>query len=112
MIALEQETMQLMLDGRDTRSAVASVQTRTDIERDHPRLSNSQRAAIDQILGNRDQVQALEGVAGAGKTTALSAVRDAAEREGYQVEGFAPDIARRTEAERRPASRRPRCNGT
>jgi ATP-dependent exoDNAse (exonuclease V) alpha subunit len=29
-------------------------------------------------------------VAGAGKTTALSAVRDAAEREGYQVEGFAP----------------------
>jgi len=33
---------------------------------------------------------ALEGVAGAGKTTALSAVRDAAEREGYRVEGFAP----------------------
>ena len=33
---------------------------------------------------------ALEGVAGAGKTTTLSAVRDAAEREGYTVEGFAP----------------------
>jgi ATP-dependent exoDNAse (exonuclease V) alpha subunit len=33
---------------------------------------------------------ALEGTAGAGKTTAIAAVRDAAEREGYQVEGFAP----------------------
>ena len=32
---------------------------------------------------------ALEGVAGAGKTTALSAVRDA-QSAGYQVEGFAP----------------------
>jgi ATP-dependent exoDNAse (exonuclease V) alpha subunit len=33
---------------------------------------------------------ALEGVAGAGKTTSLSAVRQAAEREGYAVEGLAP----------------------
>jgi ATP-dependent exoDNAse (exonuclease V) alpha subunit len=35
-------------------------------------------------------VFALEGVAGAGKTTALAAVRDGAEREGYRIEGFAP----------------------
>jgi AAA domain len=33
---------------------------------------------------------ALEGIVGAGKTTALAAVRDAAERERYQVEGLAP----------------------
>ena len=33
---------------------------------------------------------ALDGVAGAGKTTVLAAVRDAAERDGYHVEGFAP----------------------
>ena len=33
---------------------------------------------------------ALDGAAGTGKTTALAAVRDAAEREGYEVEGFAP----------------------
>ena len=32
----------------------------------------------------------LEGVAGAGKTTSLSAIREAAERQGYQVEGLAP----------------------
>src|SRR3989442_14616297 len=53
-------------------------------------LSESQRAAVEQILSSGDQVTALEGTAGTGKTTALAAVRDAAEREGYQVEGFAP----------------------
>ncbi len=41
-------------------------------------------------MSSRNQVVALEGVAGAGKTTSLSAVRQAAEREGYAVEGFAP----------------------
>jgi len=35
-------------------------------------------------------VTALEGVAGAGKTTSLAAIREAAERDGYKVEGFAP----------------------
>jgi len=41
-------------------------------------------------FSSRDQVTALEGVAGAGKTTSLVAIREAAEREGYKVEGFAP----------------------
>ena len=35
-------------------------------------------------------MMALEGVAGGGKTTSLAAVREAAERAGYQVEGLAP----------------------
>src|SRR5437879_11300936 len=33
---------------------------------------------------------AQDGVAGARKTTSLAVVREAAEREGYKVEGFAP----------------------
>ncbi len=41
-------------------------------------------------MSSRDQVTALEGVAGSGKTTSLAAIREAAEREGYKVEGFAP----------------------
>ncbi|HZV06188.1 MAG TPA: AAA family ATPase [Gemmataceae bacterium] len=32
----------------------------------------------------------LQGAAGAGKTTSLAALREAAEKEGYAVEGFAP----------------------
>src|SRR5256712_1844156 len=90
MIELERDTVELMRRGKDTHPMLASVHTRKGIEHDYLHLSENQRAAVDQILSSRDQVVALEGVAGAGKTTALSAVRDAAEREGYRVEGFAP----------------------
>jgi ATP-dependent exoDNAse (exonuclease V) alpha subunit len=41
-------------------------------------------------LSSKDRVVGLQGGAGTGKTTALSVVREAAEKEGYQVRGFAP----------------------
>jgi len=56
----------------------------------HSHLSPSQRAAVEQILSSRDQITALEGKAGAGKTTSLAAIREAAERDGYAVKGLAP----------------------
>jgi len=90
MIDYERETVQIMREGQNKHSAIVSADTRGEIERDHLRLSESQRRAIEQILASRDQVTALEGVAGAGKTTSLTAIREAAERERYKVEGFAP----------------------
>ena len=48
------------------------------------------KSAIEAILSSRDQVIGLQGGAGTGKTTALSVLREAAEKEGYQVRGFAP----------------------
>lgn len=53
-------------------------------------LSESQRAAVVQIVTSRDQITGLQGGAGTGKTTALAAVREAAERAGYDVQGLAP----------------------
>ena len=90
MIALERDTIRLMLAGQQTCAALVTGVTRHEIEQAHARLSQSQRAAVQQLLASRDQVLALEGVAGAGKTTALAAVRDGAERDGYRVEGLAP----------------------
>ena len=90
MIDLEQETVLAMRAGQGQHEALATPQTVQSLERDHPRLSERQHAAVEQILASRDQVLALDGVAGAGKTTVLAAVRDAVERQGYQVEGFAP----------------------
>jgi conjugative relaxase-like TrwC/TraI family protein len=90
MIGYEQDTIQVMRDGRNKYGALVSFDTRREIEKDHPHLSQSQRAAVEQILASRDQVTAMEGVAGSGKTTSLAVVREAAEREGYKVEGFAP----------------------
>jgi conjugative relaxase-like TrwC/TraI family protein len=90
MIDLERENIRLMRSGQDKYQETAGIETRLKIKQEYSHLSNSQQAAVDQVLSSRDQVTALEGAAGAGKTTSLTAVRDAAEREGYQVGGFAP----------------------
>src|SRR5437763_4040448 len=90
MIGYERETIQMMREGQKEYPALASFETRREIDNHHPHLSQSQRVAVEQILASRDQVMALEGVAGAGKTTSLAVVREAAEREGYKVKGFAP----------------------
>ncbi len=90
MIDYERDTMQAMRDGQNRHEPLASEATRREIGGKRLHLSESQRNAIEQILSSRDQVTALEGVAGGGKTTSLTAIRDAAEQEGYRVEGFAP----------------------
>ncbi|MFZ0863164.1 MAG: AAA family ATPase [Candidatus Sulfotelmatobacter sp.] len=46
--------------------------------------------AVDETFLSREKVVGLDGVAGAGKTTALSVIREGAEADGYKVEGFAP----------------------
>jgi ATP-dependent exoDNAse (exonuclease V) alpha subunit len=79
-----------MRAGQGQHSELVAERTREAIARDYGHLNQSQRIAVDEILASRDQVTALEGAAGTGKTTALTAVREAVEREGYQVEGFAP----------------------
>jgi conjugative relaxase-like TrwC/TraI family protein len=90
MIECERDTIRAMRQGHNKHAPLASFHTRREIENSYPHLSQSQRAAVEQILASRDQVTALEGVAGAGKTTSLTAIREAAERESYKVEGFAP----------------------
>jgi ATP-dependent exoDNAse (exonuclease V) alpha subunit len=90
MIGYERDTIEAMRVGQKQHAPIASFETRREIEQDHSHLSESQRSAVEQILSSRDQVTALEGVAGAGKTTSLVAIREAAEREGYNVQGFAP----------------------
>ncbi len=90
MLEIERDTIAIMRAGQDTRGPLVSGDTARAVALDHPELNDGQREAVRQILANRDQVMALEGVAGAGKTTTLAAVRDAAEHEGYAVEGFAP----------------------
>jgi conjugative relaxase-like TrwC/TraI family protein len=90
MLELERETIERMRAGQGQHAELVSEHTREAIAREHEHLNASQRAAVHEILASRDQVMALEGTAGTGKTTTLTAVRDAAERERYQVEGFAP----------------------
>jgi conjugative relaxase-like TrwC/TraI family protein len=90
MIGYKRQIIERMRAGQNQHEALASFATRREIEQGHPHLSPSQLAAVGQILSSRDQITALEGKAGAGKTTSLAAIREAAEREGYEVEGLAP----------------------
>ena len=90
MIGYERDTINAVRAGQDQHSALATFGTRRAIRESHGHLSDAQRRAVEQILSSRDQVTALEGVAGAGKTTSLTAIREAAERENYIVKGLAP----------------------
>jgi len=90
MMELEQETIDRMRAGQRRHAEVVPESACEAIAREYGHLNENQRAAVQHILASRDQVTALEGTAGAGKTTALAAVREAAEHEGYRVEGLAP----------------------
>src|SRR6202789_3885381 len=85
MIGYERDTIAEMRKGQNQDNPLVSPETWRHIEEKHPHLSTGQRAAVDQILNSHDKITGLEGVAGAGKTTSLAAVREAAEEEGYRV---------------------------
>ncbi|HEY4422583.1 MAG TPA: MobF family relaxase [Pyrinomonadaceae bacterium] len=95
MVAMEKQNIQTMLDGKESRPAMVEAErvkelVTTIAEGQQRTLNTKQRAAIELILSSRDQIIGLQGGAGTGKTTALSVLREAAEKEGYQVRGFAP----------------------
>jgi conjugative relaxase-like TrwC/TraI family protein len=90
MIGYERDTVAEMRRGQNLDNPLITTETWRHIEEKHPHLSTSQRAAVEQIASSHDRITGLEGVAGAGKTTSLAAVREAAEHEGYEVFGLAP----------------------
>ena len=94
MLEMEKSNIQTMLAGQSQQAPIVSNDARQIVdaiaERQKLRLNDNQRAAVEQILTSRDQIIGLQGGAGTGKTTALSALREAAEKEGYEVRGFAP----------------------
>src|SRR6266849_4658054 len=93
MIRMEREIVGRMQEGnrRDCSDPMlVSSQVRIATEDRHPELNAAQRQAVDEIFLSREKVVGLDGIAGAGKTTTLSVIREGAEAEGYRVEGFAP----------------------
>jgi conjugative relaxase-like TrwC/TraI family protein len=86
----ESENIERMRAGQGTQQPIAGRVPATVMTSRGVNLSESQRAAVEQIVTSRDQITGLQGKAGTGKTTTLAAVREAAERAGYDVQGFAP----------------------
>ncbi len=89
-IRAEQEVLQRMQQGQGRAEQMMPIQFAVAHTAKYPGLNSAQRTAAEEILTSRDIVQGLQGSAGAGKTTALLTVREAAEQHGYIVEGFAP----------------------
>ena len=93
MVRMEREVVGRMQQGnrRDySDPMLVSPQVRIATEDRHSELNASQRHAVDEIFLSREKIVGLDGIAGAGKTTTLSVIREGAEAEGYRVEGFAP----------------------
>ncbi|MDE3179355.1 MAG: relaxase domain-containing protein [Acidobacteriota bacterium] len=90
MIAYERENLSTMTSGRNQKSPLVRPERMSKLHNDIERLNPSQRRVVIEILQSEDKITGLQGTAGTGKTTALAAIRRAAQREGYEVQGFAP----------------------
>jgi ATP-dependent exoDNAse (exonuclease V) alpha subunit len=89
MQAQERDIVRRMQAGRD-KNVIVDGYTRQWTFEQHPHLSMNQKRAVEDVLESLDKITALEGVAGAGKTTSLTAIRDAVEHHGYEMKGLAP----------------------
>ena len=89
-MAMEQSAVRSLRLGQDATEPIMKADAAARQALSKPQLNDGQRRAIEDILTSRDRVQGLQGLAGSGKTTTLSAIREGAERSGYAVEGFAP----------------------
>jgi conjugative relaxase-like TrwC/TraI family protein len=77
----------------EERNQIEPVLSRSDaiaVADRHQYLNRAQKSVVEDVLSAPDRVQGIQGYAGAGKTTTLSVIREAAEARGYTVEGFAP----------------------
>jgi conjugative relaxase-like TrwC/TraI family protein len=94
MVEMEESNLQRVLTKPSMTTQILMHQNPSLIdagaENRQLRLNENQRTALDQILTCRDQIFGLQGSAGTGKTTVLSILREVAEKEGYEVRGFAP----------------------
>jgi conjugative relaxase-like TrwC/TraI family protein len=86
---LELNTIRLMQEGQGKLEAIASGdQIQSYLE--NKNVTEGQRGAINLAIATGDQVIAIQGVAGAGKSYALDSVRAIAQGQGYEVKGYAP----------------------
>jgi len=89
-IEAEHEIIRRMREGQNHAVPVISRPDAIALADQHPHLNHSQKSVIEDVLSSPDRIQGIQGFAGSGKTTALTAIRSSAETRGYQVEGLAP----------------------
>ncbi|MBE9140302.1 AAA family ATPase, partial [Nodosilinea sp. LEGE 07088] len=86
---LELNTIRLMQQGRGQVGAIVPKGTQLDGLTSHS-LNPEQQNAVEMAATTPDTVMAWQGVAGAGKTYALSVLKELAQEQGYAIRGLAP----------------------
>jgi conjugative relaxase-like TrwC/TraI family protein len=89
-IEAENEVLHRMRVGQNQIEPVLSRPQAIALADQHPHINRTQKTVVEDVLSSPDRIQGIQGLAGSGKTTTLTVIRSAAERQGYQVEGFAP----------------------
>jgi len=89
-IEAEHEIVRRVREGQSQVEPILTRQQAVTFADQHPHLNRAQMTVVEDVLSSPDRIQGIQGFAGAGKTTTLSVVRDAAESHGYAVEGLAP----------------------
>jgi AAA domain-containing protein/TrwC relaxase/UvrD-like helicase family protein len=89
-IEAEHEIIRRVREGQDAIEPVLPRAQAIALADQHPHLNPAQKTVVEDVLSSPDRIQGIQGFAGSGKTTTLTAISSAAERQGYQVEGFAP----------------------
>ena len=89
MVQAERQTIERMRAGHGPAEAIAR-RLCGDPEPIRRPLNEDQRRLVHDALHTKDQIFGVQGGAGTGKTTALSAVREIAEEHGYRTVGLGP----------------------
>ncbi len=94
-VAMEQNNLRTVVAGKETQTLILEQEELGPLIQEITNkqgitLNDAQREVVETLLSSQDRIIGLEGRAGTGKTTTLSVLREAVERCGYEVEGFAP----------------------
>ena len=89
ILALERRAVDRAIAGLDQRVGVVPERAAAEAIAARPHLADEQRHLVESTARSGDAITVVIGKAGAGKTTALDALRDAYERADYRVVGAA-----------------------
>jgi conjugative relaxase-like TrwC/TraI family protein len=89
-IEAEHEIIRRMREGQHHAPPFFSRSDAIALADQHRHLNHAQKSVIEDVLSSPDRIQGIQGFAGSGKTTVLTAIRNSVETQGYQVEGLAP----------------------
>ena len=106
-IEAEHEIIRRMREGQNHAEPVLSRPDAIALADQHRHLNHAQKSVIEDVLSSPDRIQGIQGFAGSGKTTALTAIRSFGRDTGLSGRRPRPDLPRFAPTER---GRSPRGN--